>query len=478
VTEPTGGVITGLLRRGVAGLDRNNEREFLPAALEVLETPPSPTGRALAMTIGAFFMVAVAWSFLGKVDVIATAPGRLLPSGKIKVVQPLDPGVVKTIAVQDGDHVSAGQLLIALDPTSVGADRDRLVHDLVQARLDVARLTALKPVAEGAGAPGQIGQIEDATLDDTQQARAALRAQLDEQAAKVAGLEQQISEKRAEAGEVNATIAKTNASLPMLAEKARLHQKLKEQGFGTSFADLDAQEQLSDARRDLEVQAERLAQAHASMAALERQRAQAVSEFAAGVLADLEKAREKENELSQELIKAQQKSTATEIRSPIDGVVEELAVHTVGGVVTPAERLLVVVPDNQRLTVEAQLANRDVGFVHAGQDVSVKIETFNFTRYGLVHGKVIDVSRDAVAQAERQAEDANGAATPQQPSTASPTYVARISLDKTSMVVDGRREPLLPGMAVTAEVRTGRRTIIDYLLSPLARKSNEALHER
>jgi hemolysin D len=479
MTDSGGGIITGLLRRGVARLDRKDEREFLPAALEVLETPPSPTGRALAMTIGVFFVIAVAWSFLGKVDVIATAPGRLLPSGKIKVVQPLDPGVVKAIVTQDGDHVRAGQLLIALDSTSVGADRDRLAHDLIEARLDVARLTALKPVAEGAGGPGQIGQVEGATDDDTRQARAALRAQLDEQAAKVAGIEQQISEKRAEAGEVTATIAKTNASLPMLAEKERLHQRLKEQGFGTSFAYLDAQQQLSDARRDLEVQAERLAQARASMSALERQRAQAISEFASNVLSDLQKAREKDNELSQELIKAQQKSTATEIRAPIDGVVEELAVHTVGGVVTPAERLLVIVPDNQSLTVEAQLANRDVGFVHAGQDVSVKIETFNFTRYGLVHGKVIDVSRDAVAQAARQAEEQSPSGAVQAPpQAASPTYVARISLDKTSMVVDGRREFLRPGMAVTAEVRTGRRTIIDYLLSPLARKSNEALHER
>jgi hemolysin D len=274
--------------------------------------------------------------------------------------------------------------------------------------------------------------------------------------------------------------AKTNASLPMLAEKARLHDRLRQQGFGTSFAYLDAQEQLSDARRDLEVLARRRDQAEAAAAALQRQRAEAVSEFDAGVLSDLEKAREKDNELSQDLIKAQQKSTQTEIRAPIDGVVEELAVHTVGGVVTPAERLMVVVPDTQKLMVEAQLANRDVGFVHPGQDVSVKIETFNFTRYGLVHGKVMDVSRDAIAAATRQADESAGApGQPQTPATlASPTYVARVSLDKTSMVVDGRREALIPGMAVTAEVRTGRRTIINYLLSPLARKSNEALHER
>ena len=473
----TGG-ITNLLRQGVERFDRKDEREFLPAALEVLETPPSPTGRALATTIVAFFSIAVAWSFLGKVDVIATAPGRLLPTGKTKVVQPLDPGVVKAIAVQDGDHVRAGQLLIALDSTSTGADRDRLAHDLVQARLDVARLSALKPVAEGRGGPGAMGAVEGASADDMAQARAALRAQLDGQLAKVAGLEQQISQKQSEAGEVSATIDKTNASLPMLEEKERLHARLREQGYGTSFAYLDSQQQLSDARRDLTVLAQRLAQSRAAVAALERQRAQAISEFDAQTLGDLEKAREKENELSQELIKAQQKSTATEIRSPIDGVVEEMAVHTVGGVVTPAQRLLIVVPDTQQLVVEAQLANRDVGFVHAGQDVQVKVETYNFTRYGLVPGKVIAVSRDAVAAQERQADDTGQTNSAQAPTAASPAYVARISLSRDTMVVDGKTEPLLPGMAVTAEVKTGRRTIIDYLLSPLARKSNEAMHER
>ena len=471
------GVITRLLRRGVEAFERPNEREFLPAALEVLETPPSPIGRLLAVIIGCFFTLAVAWSFIGKVDVIATAPGRLLPNGNTKTIQPLDPGVVKTIAVQDGDHVKAGQLLIALDPTAVGADRDRLSRDLIQARLDVARLTALEPVAERRGGPGRLAAVEGASPDDIAQARATLSAELDAQAAKVSGLDEQIAEKRAEVGEVQATIAKTNAGLPLLAEKSRLHEKLREQGYGTSFASLDAQQQLGDAQRDVEVLAQKLTQARASVVGLQRQRAQAVSEFAAGGLGELEKAREKENQLSQDFIKAQQKSTASELRAPIDGVVEELAVHTLGGVVTPAERLMIIVPDNQRLTVEAQLANRDVGFIHPGQDVAVKVETFTFTRYGLLHGKVIDVSRDAVAQATRQAEDPTAQAS-QAAQGASPTYLARISVDRTSMMVEGRREALMPGMAVTAEVKTGRRTIIDYLLSPLARKTNEAMHER
>lgn len=470
---------TGLLRHGVRSFDGKDEREFLPAALEILETPPSPAGRFLAMAIGSFFLIAVLWSFIGKVDVLATATGRLVPAGKVKVIQPLDPGLVRAIAVQDGDRVRAGQLLIELDPTQVGADRDRLARDLATTSLDVARLTALKPTAEHGAPAAPLIPPAGAAPDDIAQARAALAAQVDEQAAKLAALEQQIAEKRAEEGEAAASIAKTNAGLPLLVQKARLHQQLHDEGFGTSFAYLDAQEALSDARNDLKVEAERAAQARAAAAALQRQRAQAQSEFAAGVLADLGKAQEKQNELAQDLIKAQQKSADTSIRAPIDGVVEELAVHTIGGVVTPAQRLMIIVPETGSLIVEAQLPNRDVGFVHAGQDAAVKIETFSFTRYGLVRGKVIDVSRDAVAAGERRADDSvsNDAAAPP-PAPGSPTYTARIRLERESMVVDGVRRPLLPGMAVTAEIKTGRRTIIDYLLSPLSRRTNEALHER
>src|SRR5665213_4106684 len=174
---------TNFLRGGVSRFDRPDEREFLPAALEILETPPSPAGRALAFIIGAFFIIAVAWAFLGKVDVLATAPGRLLPTGKIKVIQPLDPGVVRAILVSDGDHVRAGQVLIELDPTATGADRDRLAHDLAAARLDVARLTALKRTAETGGAAAPFVAPSGASADDILQARAALGAQIDQQGA-------------------------------------------------------------------------------------------------------------------------------------------------------------------------------------------------------------------------------------------------------------------------------------------------------
>ena len=466
-----------LYRKMLDRYDRQDEREFLPAALEVVETPPSPTGRALGLIIILFFAIAVVWAVFGKVDVLATAPGRLIPAGDVKVIQPLDPGVVRVIHVQDGDHVKAGQLLIELDPTQTGADTTRLSHDLAQARLDVARLTALTDAFEHGGAP-RFAVPVDAPADMVVQARQAMRAQYDQQAAKLADLGQQISQKGAEAAEVSATVDKINAQIPMLSDKERIHRELTQQGFGTSLSYLDAQQQLAEARHEVGVQKQRGAQALDARGALVKQRDAARAQYAAELFADLRKAQEQQNELSQELIKAQNKSSGALMRAPIDGVVDQLAVHTLGGVVTPAQHLMIVVPDSRNLMIEAQLANRDVGFVHPGQLVKVKVETFNFTRYGLVDGHVVDVSKDVVVQDDPRQPGAADAAATGEPRRPSATYVARIVLDRTSMIIDGRSEPLQPGMAITAEIKTGNRSIMDYLLSPIARHTQESLHER
>ena len=226
VTADIGHKVAGWFDRLLGRLDRPDEREFLPAALEVLETPPSPLGRGLAMVFMAFFLIAVAWAFLGKVDVLATAPGRLSPAGEVKVIQPLDPGVVRAIHVQDGDHVQAGQLLIELDPTQAQADSDKLARDLVQARLDVARLTALKRAVETGGAP-HFDPPTGVTPDKIEEGRAAMQAEYDQQQAKVADLTQQITQKDADAAVVDAEIAKVQASMPMLEEKNCIYETLK-----------------------------------------------------------------------------------------------------------------------------------------------------------------------------------------------------------------------------------------------------------
>jgi hemolysin D len=463
------------LRRTADRFDSVDPREFLPAALEVIQTPPSPTGRLLGVIVILFFAVAVAWAFFGRVDELATAPGRIVPAGEVKVIQPLDSGVVRAIRVQDGDHVRAGQLLVELDPTQTGADRDRLVSDLAQAKLDVARLTALS-AAIASGRPPQLVVPPDVPAALVAEARASMLAQYDQQAAKVADLASQISQKQAEAEEVGARSEQISASMPMLADKVRIHSELRRQGYGTSLSYLDAQQQLSDARHELGVQTARATESQDAKTALERQREGVQSQFAADILGDLRKAQQQQNELTQELVKAQNKSAQTELRSPIDGVVDQLAVHTLNGVVTPAEQLMIVVPDSRDLTIEARLEDRDVGFVHTGQPVKVKVETFNFTRYGLLDGRVVDVSRDVInADSRRTGDPAMPTATGR---PAAPSYVARIALAKTSLMIDGHEEPLQPGMSITAEIKTGDRTIIDYLLSPLARRTSESLHER
>ncbi|MBV8681510.1 MAG: HlyD family type I secretion periplasmic adaptor subunit [Caulobacteraceae bacterium] len=464
------------VERALAVFEPRDEREFLPAALEVVETPASPTLRLSAWLIIGFFAIAVAWAFLGQIDVHATAEGRILPAGDVKTIQSLNSGIVQSINVQDGDHVRAGQVLVGLDRTDAWADQGKSGRDLIQAELDVARLTSLKAAFVGGSTefvppPGAPPELVD-------QARAALRAQAGEEGAKMGELSQQIAQRSAEVAEVAAQSQKIEATLPMLEQKERMNQQLVARGFGTTFASLDAQQAVTDAKNDLAITSRRADEARAERASLQHQRDEVRSTYETGVLADLAKAQEQVNELSADFAKARNKTAQTEIRSPVDGRVEQVALHTVNGVVMPAERLMIIVPDTHDLTVEARIANRDVGFVRPGQKVKVKIETFNFTRYGMVEGRVLSVSPDVVdADTTPASASASGAATSAK-SGGSPAYIARIALGATSMMVDGVRRPLQPGMSVTAEIRTGGRSIADYLLSPLARKTQDSLHER
>jgi hemolysin D len=460
---------------------RTDESEFLPAALEIIEKPASPVGRAVAATIMAFFALAIVWATFGKVDIIATAQGRVVPAGKVKVIQPFETGIVRAIDVQDGDQVHAGDMLVQLDPTNTGADRERLANDLKQAQLDAAIYSALKRQIETGGAEAQFVAPAGVSPADIQIARAAVQAHSGEQASKLSSLDQEIAQKRAELDGVAATIDKLDATIPVLAEKEKLRLQLLDTQYGIRFAYLDAKQQSLEAQHEREVQSRKRTEVEAAQRALEQQRDQAKSQYAVDVLQKLTEAQQKAAQLTQELVKADYRTSETELRSPIDGTIQQLAVHTLGGVVTPAEQLMVIVPNDRQLLVEAMLPNRDVGFVHAGQDVELKVETFTFTRYGLLRGHVVDVSRDAVvppasAPNARSAEAANSR--DDQPHVASPEYVARIRLDQTKIMVDGQEQELGPGMAITAEIKTGKRTIMNYLLSPLTQQTQESLHER
>jgi hemolysin D len=239
---------------------------------------------------------------------------------------------------------------------------------------------------------------------------------------------------------------------------------------------------LVEQQEELRVQKSHLLETAAAIAAIRETRAQAAAEYRHSISDDLAKAEQKANGLAQDLIKAEQKTRLQLLTAPVDGVVQQLAVHTVGGVVTPAQSLLVVVPSDSRLEIEAMVSNNDIGFVHAGQQAEIKVDTFNFTRYGLLHGEVLSVSRDAVIRdrpQDRFGERTPGAANEtSEPKGQELNYSARISLDRTQMQIDDRMVDLSPGMAVTVEIKTGSRNILSYLLSPLRRYRHEVLHER
>jgi hemolysin D len=460
---------------------RGAELEFLPAALEIVETPASPAGRAIAATIILFFAAAIAWSILGRVDIIATAPGKIVPSGRSKVVQPFETGVVRAIHVQDGQAVKAGEVLVELDPTISDAESDRLASELLAARLDVARLSAaLKLPLEGA--QGFVPP-DGASARQVELQRTLLASQIEEQRAKLANLDRQVAQNMANRAAVAATVEKLTVAIPLLRQRAQARKYLADKEVGSKLQYLEVEQDLVEHEQELQVQQARLTEAEAGLAALREQRQQAEAEYRRSTLADLSQAEQKASSLQEELVKAREHARLQTLTAPVDGTVQQLAVHTVGGVVTPAQALMVIVPAESHLEIEAMVSNQDIGFVHAGEKAEIKVDTFNFTRYGLLHGEVINLSQDAIARdkaQERPAASGAGASSgdSSEPKGQELVYAARVSLDRSEMQVEDKMVRLAPGMAVTVEIKTGSRRVIDYLLSPLLRYKQASLRER
>ena len=460
---------------------RNKEEiAFLPAALEIVETPPSPVGRAIGATIIAVFGVALAWACLGTVDIVAIAPGKIIPTGRTKVIQPFETGVVRAIHVRDGQSVKSGDILLELDPTINGAELDHLKSDLVAANLEVARLRAA--LSENSSALEAFNPPEGAAPTLVEMNRQFLISQTAEQRAKLAAIDGQLSQKEAERATTAATIAKIEATIPLLQQRVDVRKYLADKEYGSKLQYLTEMQDLVGLQQELMVQKSHIHEAELAVTALSETRLQTIAEYRRTRFDELAKAEQKAAGFAQDVIKAEQRTKLLALTAPVDGVVQQLAVHTVGGVVTPAQALLAVVPLDSHLEIEAMVSNRDIGFVHAGQAVEIKVDTFSFTRYGLLRGEVMNISQDAITRDKPQ--DKSNEKTPGTETTSSEpkgqemNYAARVSLDRTQMQVEEKVVNLSPGMAVTVEIKTGSRRIISYLLSPLLRYKQEMLRER
>lgn len=369
---------------------KGKELEFLPAVLEIQESPPSPAGRAVALSIAALFGIAILWSILGSIDIIAVAQGKVVPGDRSKVIQPLESGVIKAIHVKDGSRVKAGDPLIEID-TTANPDQERFSNEHLAVLTEIARVRALLADRDSFDPP------RDANPAMVTAERSRLRDQLTEYRA--------------------------------LKNQAQAYKELLDKQYVSRLQYLE----------------------------VEQKRAAKANEFTAALSA----AETRAKSLTQELAKAGTRVDQQHLTAPIDGVVQQLAVHTVGGVVTPAQQLMVIAPEEGSLEVEAILENKDIGFVNESQEAEIKVDAFPFTRYGTLEGKVTSISRDAV-----------------QIDKVGLVYTARVNLNRSTIRIENKEIRLSPGMTVAVEIKTGKRRVMEYFLSPLIQATQSSIRER
>jgi len=434
-----------------------DELDFMPAALEVTETPASPLGRVIMLAICAFFVIAVGWASVGKMDIIAIAQGKIIPSERVKLIQPLEAGVIRAIHVRDGQQVKAGQVLIELDPTGSAADRDRLSQDLTSAEVEISHLSALlEPDPETAYFPP-----EDAPERMKAAHRSYLLSEWQQFQARRASLEGDVTRRKAELDTIAAGVDRVRRKLGKVRERWQSSEQLFKKGIMSRMKFSEYEEQLFESEGELEVERRRLAETRAALTSAEAQLKRDEAEFKRDIHARLAEARQRTSGIEQELLKAAERNRQQTLSSPTAGTVQQLAVHTVGGVVTPAQQLMQIIPAGATLEVEAMVLNKDIGFVREDQEAILKVESFPFTKYGVIDGTVRQVYKDAV---ERE--------------NLGLAYPARVTMARSTMTVDGKILNLTPGMAITVEIKTGKRRLIEYILAPLQRYQDESLREQ
>jgi hemolysin D len=430
------------------------ELEFLLPGARMQAVPASRFAMALGIVIVAAFGAAVVWACVGTLDVVAIARGRIVPRERNQVVQAAEGGVVRVIHVREGAPVRHGQLLVELDPTTSDADEIRLSQELVEARLHAARLRALLT-----GQP-------DLDLVPASEAGIALQRQLlesqrSEHERRLEAAALSIRQRTAGVAAAAAHVERLETVVEIQTQRADAFRSLLARQFVATLQFLEVEERRVDKVQELTAERQRLAQEQASLAEAQAQYEVLETEFRSTRIAELATWESRARSLAQEVVKATQRRAVQRIVAPANGIIQQLATHTIGSVVATGQQLMLIVPTEGGVEVEAWIENKDIGFIRKGLPVALKIETFPFTRYGTIPGTVVAISPDAVTL-----------------ENAGLVYAARVELAKPTIDADGETITLAPGMAVAGEVHLGRRRVIEFFLSPLLRRTYEALRER
>ncbi|MFJ3075913.1 HlyD family type I secretion periplasmic adaptor subunit [Pseudomonas sp. NPDC087029] len=450
-------------RRAMQGAAREpDELAFLPAALSLQETPVHPLPRYAQWSLMALIALALIWAYVGEIDVVASAEGRVVPSGRSKMIQASEVAVVQAIHVVDGQFVAKGDLLVELEGQSTLADIKRLNSDLLAAQVDLARAATLLAALDDNTEPASLAaRIPLASAQQQADAQRWLEGQYQELQTTLQQADAEITQRGAEIRSAQARADALRQLLVITRQLTADYKQLFSESAVAKHTYLEKEQARLEQERELVIQGSRIDELEAARLAAQHRRQGAVAQLRRAMLDLHAEADRQIATLSQELHKAEQRHRLRVLTSPVDGTVQQLAIHTQGGVVTPAQTLMVIVPSDQPIEVEVQIENKDIGFVQAGQAVEVKVETFTFTKYGVVPGVIQSISNDAVEDKQRGW-----------------MYNARIQLNESVLRVGGKDVPLTPGMTVRAELLINKRTVISYFLSPLQRYVKESLGER
>lgn len=438
---------------------RGIETEFLPEALEIVETPPSPIGRLIIWVIISAFIFALAWSWFGRVDIVAVGQGRIVPVGQVKTLEAPETGIVREIFIKNGDKVKAGEILIKLDPTIASADAESVRKEKQQAYIRSAIANGVLGYLEN----GNITLTVATEIQDTVKtvSERQLESRVNAYRSERDVIVEEKNRAKASRDGFREEIFKLHKMLPLLENRVRTTKELADKGWMSRLEATRLEEELISRRSDYKIAKNRFSEAKAAIAGSSQRIILLARQFKRDALSELAEAEAIIADRTEAEKKTAIRNAWQTLRAPVDGTILSLSVFTIGEVVEAGAPILIVAPENAELVIEAMILNKDIGFVREGDGVSIKIESFPFTRYGLVEGTLETISADAIVDENM-----------------GPVYAARITLKEPYVGKGNFRRELTSGMNATIEVKTGKRRILDFILSPIAKASHEAGRER
>lgn len=444
----------------MALLDRD-AHDFRPDLLTIQNSPPSAWPRGLLLAVTGLLGLLVLWAIFAKLDVVATAQGRLVPMSFTKVVQPAEAGVVLDILIKDGDAVKTGQTLLRLDARLAQSELTGLGKDV-----NIKRLTLRRIEAELADRP--FGAQPSDPAEISAQVEAQFRARRQSYADALAQETEALNKAKADLASADQVLNKLKQTVPLYRQSAEAYDKLLKEGFVGEVAANEKKREFVEREQDFKAQESNVQSLKAVIAGSKKKLISVRSNYRSQLENERIETLTQLNKSSQELDKSTIRSGLLEIKAPSDGIVKDLMVTTKGAVVQAGSLLLNIVPREEPVQAEVLLSNEDVGFIGTGQKAQIKVAAYPFQKYGLLEGKVLLVAADSSDPKQQQST--------QQPQL---TYRALVSLQTQALVApNGEKLALSPGMLISAEIHQGQRTVLEYLLSPVQKVGAEAARER